>query len=437
MRSTNVSTKQQQIAMHAKQMPQLSFTSLNHYLDEEWMAEAYKQLKKNSSPGVSGETVSDYGENLNENISSLLDSAKSGRYFAPPVRRVYIPKDDKGKEKREIGIPETEDKILQRAMVMLLEPIYEQDFLDCSYGFRPKRSAHQALDKIWHQLMYTQGGWVIDLDIRKFFDTLDHAELRKLFKQRVCDGVITRLIGKWLNAGVMDNGNISYPKSGTQQGGVISPLLSNVYLHYVLDKWFTEEIMPRLKGKATLVRFADDVSILFKYKEDALRVFTVLPKRFKKYGLTIHPEKTKMIEFLPPRGNIPQRSKTFDFLGFTHFWSRSRKGNWIVKRKTAKDRLRKTIKKFDKWCKSNLHMKICEQYKILSQKLRGHYNYFGITGNSHSLGVVRFRVRQIWRYWLNRRRRENEMPWERFYNIEKHFKLPFARAVHSTCAANL
>lgn len=435
MKSTHVSTKRQQIAMLAKQMPQLSFTSLNQYLDEEWMVEAYKLLKKKSAPGVTGETVSDYGEDLCTNISSLIDKAKSGHYFAPPVRRVYIPKDDKGIEKRKIGIPETEDKLLQRAVVMLLEPMYEQEFLNCSYGFRPEKSAHQALDSIWKHLMGTKGGWVIDLDIRKFFDTLDHAELRKLLKQRVCDGVIMRLIGKWLNAGVMDKGNISYPDQGSPQGGVISPLLSNVYLHYVLDKWFIEEIKPRLKGKAELVRFADDAVLLFKCKEDALRVFEVLPKRFKKYGLTIHPEKSQMIEFpVPSEG---KKSPIFNFLGFTHFWSRSRKGNWIVKRKTAKDRLHKTIKKFSKWCKSNRHMKIAEQHKKLSQKLNGHYNYYGITGNSRRLGWIYNRVRQIWRYWLNKRRRENEMPWDRFLNLEKYFKLPLPRAKHSVCAANL
>ena len=437
MRSTNVSTKRQQIALHAKQMPQLSFTSLNHYLDEEWLTEAYTRLKKSSSPGVNGVTVSDYGENLSENLRSLLDKAKSGKYFAPPVRRVYIPKGDKGKEKRAIGIPGTEDKILQRAVAMVLEPIYEHDFLDCSYGFRPKRSAHQALEKIRSHLMYTQGGWIIDLDIRKFFDTLDHSELRKLIKQRVCDGVITRLIGKWLNAGVMDKGKVSYPEFGSPQGGVISPMLSNVYLHYVLDKWFTEEIIPRLKDQATLVRFADDVCLLFRHKEDALRVLSVLPKRFKKYGLTIHPEKTRMIEFFPPREGNSLMSNSFDFLGFTHFWSRSRKGYWIVKRKTAKGRLSKTIKNFDKWCKENLHMKICEQHLKLTQKLRGHYNYFGITGNSRSLGLVYYRVRRIWRYWLNRRNRGQEMPWGRFYNLEKFLRLPLPRTVHSICAAKL
>ncbi|MCP4632646.1 MAG: group II intron reverse transcriptase/maturase [candidate division Zixibacteria bacterium] len=435
MKSTNVLTKRQRIAMLAKQMPHLSFTSLNQHIDEEWMVEAYKQLKKKCSPGVSGETVSDYGENLYNNISTLIDRAKSGFYVAPPVRRVYIPKDDKGIEKRKIGIPETEDKLLQRAVVMLLEPIYEQEFLNCSYGFRPEKSAHQALDSIWKNLMGTKGGWVIDLDIRKFFDTLDHAELRKLLKQRVCDGVIMRLIGKWLNAGVMDKGNISYPDQGSPQGGVVSPMLSNIYLHYVLDKWFIEEIKPRLKGKAELVRFADDAVLLFKCKEDALRVFEVLPKRFMKYGLTIHPEKSQMIEFLAPNGG--KRSNSFDFLGFTHFWSRSRKGNWIVKRKTAKDRLRRTIKKFSKWCRSNRHMKIVEQYKKLSQKLNGHYNYFGITGNSKCLGQIFYRVRQIWRYWLNKRRRENEMPWDRFLNLEKHLKLPLPRAKHSVCIANL
>lgn len=437
MESVNVSTKQQRIAALAKQMPQLSFTSLNQYLDVEWLEEAYRRINKRSSPGVSGKTVAEYGENLAENLKSLLERAKSGTYCAPPVKRVYIPKGSNPAEKRPIGMPETEDKVLQRAIVMLLEPIYEQEFLPCSYGFRIGHSAHQALDTIWKQAMKTEGGWVLEVDIRKFFDTLDHTQLRELIKRRVCDGVIMRLIGKWLNAGVMDKGNITYPERGSPQGGLISPMLSNIYLHYVLDQWFMEQIKPRLYGEAALVRFADDFVILFKHQEDAQRVYNVLSKRFSKFGLAIHPEKTKLIEFKPAVTKTKAHAvDRFDFLGFTHYWSLSRKDNWIVKRKTAKDRLRRAIKSIDTWCRENRHRKIREQYKELSAKLRGHFSYFGITGNSRRLGTVWHRVRQCWRYWLNRRSRKDSMLWERFLALEKYLPLPRPIAIHSVCAAN-
>lgn len=438
MESVDVLTKQQRIAALAKQMPQLSFTSLNQYLTVDWLVEAYRRVSRRSAPGVSGETVAEYGENLAENLKSLLERAKSGTYFAPPVKRVYIPKGSNPAEKRPIGMPETEDKVLQRAVVMLLEPIYEQEFMMCSYGFRPGRSAHQALDTIWKRAMKTQGGWVLEVDIRKFFDTLDHTHLRELIKRRVCDGVILRLIGKWLNAGVMDKGNITYPDRGSPQGGIISPMLSNIYLHYVLDEWFNEQIEPRLSGEAALVRFADDFVILFSREEDAQRVFDVLPKRFSKFGLTIHPEKTKLVEFKPPvsttKAHVVNR---FDFLGFTHFWALSRKDNWIVKRKTAKDRLARVMKNIDKWCRENRHRKIREQHEELSAKLRGHFSYFGITGNSKRLGTVWHRVRQCWRYWLNRRTRKAAMTWERFLALEKFLPLPRPIAIHSICRANL
>ena len=252
-----VSTKQQRIAELAKRSPEVSFTSLNHYLDLEWLEAAYRRLRKDSAPGHDAQTVQDYGEELEANLRSLLGRAKSGSYFAPPVRRVYVPKGT-GKELRPIGVPSTEDKLLQRAVAMLLEPIYEQDFLDCSYGFRPGRSAHDALDALWRQSMEARVQWILDVDISQFFDTLDHAQLRTLLHHRVRDGVITRLVGKWLNAGVLEQGAVHYPEQGTPQGGSISPLLSNVYLHYVLDLWFAAEVKPRMKGRAFMIRFADD-----------------------------------------------------------------------------------------------------------------------------------------------------------------------------------
>ena len=434
-KSKAVSTKQQRIAKLAKQSPEMSITSLNHYLDLAWMKEAYSEVRKDSAPGVDRQTVVQYGERLEENLRSLISRAKSGDYFAPPVRRVYLPK-GKGKEPRAIGVPTTEDKVLQRAVTMVLEPIYEQDFLDCSYGFRPGRSTHQALAALWKQVMGMGIQWILDVDIQKFFDTLNRAQLRELLKRRVCDGVITKTIGKWLNAGVLEQGTLHYPKGGTPQGGVISPMLSNVYLHYVLDEWFANEVKPRLKGKAFMTRFCDDFVIGFEKREDAERVQRVLPKRFGRYGLTIHPEKTCLLPFGRPNGKGRKQSGTFDFLGFTHYWGKSRKGQWVVKRKTASKRFGRGLKRIAEWCRKNRHRAIKEQHSALSRKLKGHYTYYGITGNGLSLQKFKDEVGKVWRKWLARRSREREsMPWERFNRLIRHRPLPPVRIVQPICAA--
>ena len=430
----NVLTQQQRIAELAKQSPEMSFHSLSHHMDVDWLQEAYGKLKKSSSPGTDGVTVEAYGQNLTENLSTLLDRAKSGRYKAPPVRRAHLPKPDAPRETRPIGVPTTEDKVLQRAVTMLLEPIYEQDFLGCSYGFRPGRSPHQALDELWRSVMGKGGGWVLEVDIRKFFDTLDRAHLRELLRKRVRDGVILRLIGKWLNAGVLEEEQLSYPERGTPQGGVISPLLSNIYLHYVLDLWFEHEVKPRLAGRAALIRFADDFVIVFQSKTDAERVMRVLPKRFAKYGLSIHPDKTRLVRFAPSR-NGTAKPGTFDFLAFTHYWGKSRRGTWVVKRKTAKSRLRRAMTATWQWCRKSRHRPLPEQHAALCRKLRGHYGYYGITGNHRSLTLYWQRVRQAWQYWLNRRNRENRMPWERFLGLLTYYPLPTPRVVHSVYAA--
>ena len=298
--STNVSTKQERIAELAKQSPQMAFTSLAYLMDIDWLKEAYRRTRKDGAVGVDGVTADEYEQDLEGNLQRLLDRAKSGTYQAPPVRRVHIPKGGSTTETRPIGIPTLEDKVLQRAVVMLLEPIYEQDFLDCSYGFRPGRSAHEALESFRDQLMNCRGGWVLEVDIRKFFDNLDHGHLRTFLQLRVRDGVLLRLIGKWLKAGVMEDGSVSYPDAGSPQGGCVSPLLSNVFLHYVLDLWFEQEVQPRLRGRAFLIRYADDFVIGFRDTSDAQRVMDVVPKRFGKYGLTVHPTKTKLVPFRPP-----------------------------------------------------------------------------------------------------------------------------------------
>jgi group II intron reverse transcriptase/maturase len=413
----------------------MGFTSLAYLMDIEWLHEAYRRTRKDGAVGVDGQTASDYEQSLGSNLQSLLDRAKSGRYQAPPVRRVHISKGGSTTETRPIGIPTLEDKVLQRAVAMRLEPVYEQDFMDCSYGFRPKRSAHGGLESLWKQTMNMRGGWVLEVDIRKFFDTLDHAHLRSFLEHRVRDGVLLRLIGKWLNAGVTENGCVSYPDSGSPQGGVISPLLANVYLHYVLDTWFAREVKPRLAGQAYLIRYADDFVIVFRNESDARRVMEVLPKRFGKYGLTLHPEKTRLIAFERPdnQGRPQGKPGTFDLLGFTHYWARSRRGFWVVKRKTSSSRMERGVRAIAVWCRRNLHRPLREQQRVLSQKLRGHCAYYGITGNSSSLSAFRMRMHRTWRYWLSRRNRERSMTWDCFKRLLETYPLPAAIAIHSGC----
>jgi RNA-directed DNA polymerase len=337
-----------------------------------------------------------------------------------------------------VGIPTFEDKVLQRAVVMALEPIYEQDFNPCSFGFRPGRSAHQALEQLRSQTMDMGVGWVVEVDIRKFFDTIDHGHLRQFLERRIRDGVLLRLIGKWLNAGVLEQGIRTYPETGSPQGGVISPLLANVFLHYVLDEWFEQEVQRRLKGRSFLVRYADDFVMGFTCEEDARRVMEVLPKRFEKFGLSLHPEKTRLVPFERPSaakdGKTPERRTppgTFDLLGFTHYWGRSRKGSWVVKRKTSSSRFRRGVAAISQWCRKNRHEPLTCQHQTLRQKLQGHFAYYGITGNSRSLGDFRTAILECWRRWLSRRRRGHPLSYAQMTRLLVHYPLPPAIAIHS------
>ena len=408
-------------------------------MDLQWLTEAYHRTRKSGAAGVDGQTWHDYGQDLEGNLRSLLERARSGLYKAPPVRRVHIPKAGSPTQSRPIGIPTLEDKVLQRAVVMLLEPIYEQDFVQGSYGFRPGRGAHQALERLWKETMNTDGGWVLEVDISKFFDTLDHGHLRQFVQHRVKDGVLLRLIGKWLNAGVMEAGQISYPATGSPQGGVISPLLANVYLHYVLDIWFEQEVQPRLAGKAYLIRYADDFVIGFTDERDAHRVKDVLAKRFDRYGLKLHPEKTRLVRFKKPNnrngsrggGGHPGVPESFDLLGFTHYWGRSLHGQWVVKRKTSGSRLGRAVRAIHEWCRDHRHNPLAEQQQRLSEKLRGHCAYYGITGNSSCLSAFRVWTVRAWRYWLSRRNRERGMTWDCFNQLLARYPLPAAVAIHS------
>jgi RNA-directed DNA polymerase len=431
--SAKVSTKQERIAKLAKEAPDMAFTSLSHHVDLAWMHEAYVRTRKKGAPGIDGVTAAEYATKLEDNLRSLLDRAKSGdRYRAPPVRRVHIPKGD-GSQTRPIGIPTFEDKVLQRAIVMLLEPLYEQDFKEFSYGFRPGRSAHRALQAIRTGIMGMEGGWVLEVDIRKFFDTVDHGHLREILRRRVRDGVVLRLIGKWLNAGVLEGLVLSHPEVGTPQGGVISPMLANIFLHDVVDEWFTRDVQPRLKGRSLLVRYADDMIFVFEQEHDAKRVLDVLGKRFAKYGLTLHPEKTRLVEFTrPPRsphGDQGDRG-TFDFLGLTHHWARSRAGNNVVRQKTAKDRFSRALRRVTEWCREYRHLPIKEQQEALGQKLRGHYAYFGITGNYPALRALHQEVKRIWRKWLGRRSNDGYVTWAKMDALLKRLPLPLPRVVH-------
>jgi RNA-directed DNA polymerase len=432
-----VSTKQQRIADLAGKSPGMSFTTLAHHIDIHWMYIAYTETRKDGAVGVDGQTAEDYEKNLRGNLQSLLDRAKSGTYVAPPVRRVHIPKAGSPKETRPLGIPTFEDKILQRAVLMVLRPIYETDFSDASHGFRPGRGAHGALESLWRAGMKMGVGWIVDVDLRKFFDTIDHGHLREFLKRRVRDGVILRLIGKWLNAGVLDKGVLTISEEGTPQGGVISPLLANIFLHYVLDEWFETVVCPCLKGKAFLIRYADDFVIGATREDDARRIMDVLPKRMSKYGLTVHPEKTRLVGFRPPEATTPAPSDreppdptTFDFLGFTHYWGRSRQGEWVIKRKTAKSRLSRALNALSTWCAKHRHQPLEEQHQTLSQKLRGHYGYYGIIGNFRSLQNFLKVAKETWRYWLSRRSRDARMSWMDFHCLEKMYELPRARVVH-------
>jgi group II intron reverse transcriptase/maturase len=431
----SISTKRQRIAQLAREAPEMAFTSLSHHIDIEWLREAYRLTRKDGAPGVDGQMASEYKANLEGNLQSLLDRAKSGKYRAPPVRRVHIPKGD-GTETRPIGIPTFEDKVLQRAVAMVLESVYEQDFLVCSYGFRPGRSAHQALEAFQNQMMAMRGGWVVEVDIRKFFDTLDHGQLGEILRKRVRDGVLLRLVGKWLNAGVMEEGAWSVPEAGTPQGGVISPLLANVYLHEVMDGWFEREVKPRLKGSAFLVRYADDLVIGFAREDDARQVMAVLPKRLGRYGLALHPEKTRLVPYQRPpldRRGPPgtEGPGSFDFLGFTHYWARSRSGKWVIKRKTAKSRFGRALKRVAEWCRLARHRPVSEQHRDLVRKLKGHYGYYGITGNHRALARFRREVEHAWRKWLARRSQRAIKTREHFDRLLERYRLPTPTVVHS------
>lgn len=427
--SENVSLKLDRIAKLAKQMPTTALTSLSHHLDEEWLMEAYRRTRKDGARGVDGQSAAQYATDLERNLESLLRGAKAGTYRAPPVRRVHIPKGD-GSQTRPIGIPTFEDKVLQRAVSMALNAVYEQDFLPCSYGFRPGRSAHQMLEDLRNQLVRMAGGWVLEVDIRKFFDSVDHSHLRDVLHQRIRDGVLLRLIGKWLNAGVLEDGSYSRPEEGTPQGGVISLLLANIFLHTVLDTWFVHEVTPRLRGSAYLYRFADDFVIVFEHEQDARRVMEVLPKRLGKHGLQVHPDKTRLVRFERPGDDGSSSDEGIPLLGFGLYWGKSRWGNWVPKFKTHRTRISRALRRARHWCRTHRHRPVHWQWKKLSKKLSGHYSYYGITGNARALQSVYQGVKRAWFKWLRRRSNHSRLTWPAMSAVLERHPLPRPRIVH-------
>lgn len=424
--SLTVSLKLYQLKMQAREHPDRVFTTLHHLIDIDFLYEAYRCTRKDAAPGADTVTAEQYAENLASNLRSLYTRYREGGYVAPLVKRVWIGKDDGSQ--RPLGIPSFEDKILQRAVVMLLGAIYEMDFHDFSYGFREKRSAHDALFSVRERCFKEKVETIIDADVSKFFDHMQHDCLREILKQRINDGKILRLIGKWLNAGVVEEGRVTYPSCGSPQGGVISPLLANIYLHHVLDEWYVKQVEPRLKGNSFLVRFADDFILGCERKEDAERLFEVLPKRFEKFGLTIHPEKSQMIHFKrPSRFEAKSQAGTFDFLGFTHYWGLSRSGHWVIKRQTMRKRQAKAMRNLYLYCRIHRHDSVREQYAKLKSKLWGLYGYYGIRGNYRALWMIYQHVRRVWRKWLGRRTRDGYISWEKFRRFLSVWTLPMPK----------
>jgi group II intron reverse transcriptase/maturase len=429
--SPTISTKLQRIAKQAECYPEMVFDNLYHLIDYDLLREAYRRTRKDGAPGLDKVTAKVYAKNLEGNLRDLRERLRSHRYVAPPVERVWI--DKEGGKKRPIGKPAFEDKIVQRACVMLLSPIYDYDFHDFSHGFREGHSQHKALHDLMEWCKKKDINWIVDADVSGFFDNLDHGHLREFIAERVNDGGIKRLIGKWLNAGVVEGETLTYPDKGTPQGGVISPLLANIFLHYVLDDWFVKDVQPRMRGRCFMVRYADDFIIGFEHEWEARKVMDVLPKRFDRFGLAVHPEKTKLVQFRKPPAQMKKVvfNGTFDFLGFTHYWAKARGGYWVIKRKTMGKRARRFVKSVRQWCRDNRHLPLREQHRVLSVKLCGHYQYYGVRHNINALDKVLYEVRRSWRFWLSRRSHTGKVSWENFLkSIDVKLPLPRPKIIH-------
>jgi RNA-directed DNA polymerase len=409
------------------------FTALLHHVyDVERLREAYFALKREAAAGVDGETWQHYGQALEANLQDLAGRLRRGAYRAKPVRRAYIPKTD-GRQ-RPLGVPALEDKIVQRAVTEVLNAIYETDFLGFSYGFRPGRSPHHALDALAVAIRTKKVNWVLDADIRSFFDTLDHRWLVKFVEHRVADRRIVRLIQKWLAAGVLEDGQRSVSEVGTVQGGSISPLMANLYLHYVFDLWVQRWRQTQAHGEMVVVRFADDFVLGFQHREDAERFLAALRERFAQFGLTLHPDKTRLLEFGRFAAENRQRRNqgkpaTFNFLGFTHICGKTRDGKFTVVRQTMRQRMQATLKAVATELRRRLHEPIREVGAYLRAVVRGHCQYYGVPMNTHAIRAFRHAIGRMWRQALARRSQTARITWTRMCRLITHW-LPPARVCH-------
>jgi group II intron reverse transcriptase/maturase len=418
-------TSLQGIAKKAQSQKQYRFRNLYGMLNEELLKESWREIKKHAAYGVDQISAQDYEHNLEGNIRDLVERLKQKRYRAKLVKRHYIPKGN-GKL-RPLGIPAVEDKLLQVAVTRLLEAIYEQDFLRCSYGYRPGMGALDAVDKLTVKLQFGHYHYVVEADIKGFFDSMDHDWMIRMLAERIDDRAFLGLICKWLQAGILDTtGAIIHPVTGTPQGGVVSPVLSNVYLHYVLDLWFEKVVKPRCRGEACLLRYADDYVCAFEYQGEAERFYAALGPRLEKFGLTLAAEKTRVLPF--SRQPVPGQS-SFEFLGFEFRWGQDRAGQAHLKRRTARSRLRASLQRFTQWCQENRHLRLRMLFKQLNVKLRGYYHYYGVHGNSVSLKQFFDGALRILLKWLNRRSQRRSYNWQGFTAIVEHFKVERPRIV--------
>ena len=415
------------VVERAQREPEGRFHALAHLIDMPALERAYRRQRADAAVGIDGVTKEQYGQALEVNLQGLHARLKAKRYRHQPIRRVHIPK-AQGKT-RPIGVSAFEDKVVQDAVREVLAAIYEQDFLGCSYGFRPGRSAHDAVRTLEQIVHRGEVRWIFEADIVSFFDSLDRTELKKMLEVRVADGSLLRLIGKCLHVGVLDGEAVVEPELGTVQGSVLSPLLGNIYLHYVLDRWFATEVKPRLRGKTTLLRYCDDFIIGFEREEDARRVRVVLEKRLKRFGLTLHPDKTRLLPFWrpPTTQQSGQGPATFDFVGFTFYWRRPRTGHWRMGCKTRRASLRRAKQALYDWCRRHRHQSVEAQHAALSRRLRGHFNYFGVNGNFQSLLRLVEATKRAWDTWLCRRSQRKRLTWERFTDFLRQRPLPRPR----------
>jgi group II intron reverse transcriptase/maturase len=431
LRSPTVTPQLQRIAAQAARDPDGVLTPLAPLMDEDVLREASRHTKKSSAPGIDGVTAQSYAEHLDENLQDLSERLRSGRSQAVPGERVWIEKDEGGQ--RPIGKPAFEDKMVQRAVARLLEALDEHDCYDGSDGFRQGRSPHEARHALRQRGMTEGRGGIVDADMSGYFDSIDRTRLREVRRQRVNDGRMLRLIGKWPRAGVMDRGALTQPETGVVQGGVISPVLANVFLQHVLDAWLEREVQPQMEGRCFLIRFADDFGIGCQREAAARKIMAVLPKRCARFGLTIHPPKTTLSAFRKPEAHpgADSGNGTCTFLGLTHDGTKSRQGFWVMKRRTARKRRRRTKQALWRGCRNHRHAPLQDQYQMLCAKLRGHCQYYGIRGNFRLLEEVRHQAEKAWRYWLSRRSGTRSVGWEKFAKLLQTYVLPTPRIVHT------